>query len=73
MTKPANRECAPRRAPSEDSDIETRANILSRQRKTKGLIRLRGCAGLSAALVFAYGKIRFSHDAAYYYSEAILT
>ena len=30
--------------------------ILSRQRTTKVLIRLRGCAGWSAYLLFAYGK-----------------
>ena len=28
------------------------------------LIRLRGCAGLSAPLLFAYGINRFSHDVA---------
>ena len=32
----------------------TRDNTLSRQRTTKALIRLRGCAGLSAPLMFAY-------------------
>ena len=36
-------------------DIETRGIILSRQRTTKALIRLRGCAGWSAPLFFAYG------------------
>ena len=46
----------------EISDIETRDIILSRQRTTKALIRLRGCAGWSAPLLFAYGKNRFSHD-----------
>ena len=38
--------------------------ILSRQRTTKMKIRLRGCAGWSASLLFAYGINRFSHDAA---------
>ena len=33
---------------------ETRDITLSRQRTTKALIRLRGCAGWSAALLFAY-------------------
>ena len=34
---------------------ETRDITLSRQRTTKALIRLRGCAGWSAPLLFAYG------------------
>ena len=33
---------------------ETKVITLSRQRKTKALIRLRGCAGWSAPLLFAY-------------------
>ena len=36
----------------EISDIETRGIILSRQRTTKALIRLRGCADWSAPLLF---------------------
>ena len=40
------------------------------------LIRLRGCAGWSATLLFARNKIRFSHDEAHIYPrvtiEAIL-
>ena len=40
----------------EIANIETRDIILSRQRTTKVLIRLRVCAGLSAALLFAYGE-----------------
>ena len=48
----------------EISDIETRDIILSKLRTTKALIILRGCAGLSACLLFAYGKNRFSHDVA---------
>ena len=43
-------------------DIETRGIIISQQRITKTLIRLCGCAGWSAPLLFAYGKNRFSHD-----------
>ena len=39
----------------EISDIETRGIILSWQWTTKVLIRLRGCAGWSASLLFAYG------------------
>ena len=35
--------------------IESRDIILSKQRTTKALIRLRGCAGWSAPLLFAYG------------------
>ena len=42
-------------------DLETRGIILSRQRITKVLIRLRGCAGWSAPLLFTYGRNRFSH------------
>ena len=41
--------------------VETRG-ILSRPRTTKALIRLRGCTGWSAPLLFAYGKNRFSHN-----------
>ena len=46
------------------SDIETRDIILSKQRKTKVLIRLRGCADWFAPLLFAYCINRFSHDVA---------
>ena len=42
----------------------SRGIILSRQRTTKTLIRLRGCAGWSAPLLFAYGINRFSDDMA---------
>ena len=35
---------------------------LSRQRTRKALNMLRGCAGRSAPLFFAYGMNRFSHD-----------
>ena len=38
--------------------------ILSRQRTTKALIRLCGCAGWSAPLLFTYDRNRFSHDVA---------
>ena len=48
----------------ETLDIETRGIILSGQRTTKTLIRLRGCTGWSASLLFAYGINRFSHDVA---------
>ena len=48
-------------------DIETKGIILSRQRAIKVLIRLRGCAGLSALLLFAYGINRVFHDVAHYY------
>ena len=46
-------------------DIETRDIIPSRQRTTKTLIRLRGCAVWIAHLLFAYGINRFSHDVAH--------
>ena len=36
--------------------------ILSRQQTIKALIRLHGCGGWSAPLLFAYGINRFSHD-----------
>ena len=38
----------------EISDLETRDILLSKERTTKALIRLRGCAGWSAPLLFAY-------------------
>ena len=44
--------------------IETWGIILSKQRKTKALIRLRGWAGSVVPLLFTYGKNRFSHDLA---------
>ena len=44
--------------------IESIGIILSRQRTTKALIRLRGCAGCSVPLLFAYEINRFSRDAA---------
>ena len=53
------------------SDIEARRIILSRQRITKTLIRLRRCAGLSASLLFAYNINRFSHDVAHFLDKAI--
>ena len=43
-------------------DRASRGITLSRQRTTKVLIRLRGCAAWSAPLLFAYGINRFSHD-----------
>ena len=45
-------------------DIETRSIILSQQRITKALIRLRRCTGWSEPLLFAYVINRFSHDMA---------
>ena len=54
----------------EISDIKSRGIILSRQRTTKVMIRLRGCAGCAdaqaAPLLLAYGINRFSHDTAYF-------
>ena len=46
----------------EISAIASRGIILSRQRTTKALIRLRRWAGWSVPLLYAYGKNRFSHD-----------
>ena len=49
----------------EIANIETR-DIQSRQRTTKVLIRLRGCAGWSVPLLFAYGiKQVFSWQSSY--------
>ena len=48
----------------EISDLDSKCIILSKQWTTKALIRLRGCAGWSAPLLFAYGKNRFSLDMA---------
>ena len=46
----------PARLSLERSDLDSIAIKLSRQRRTtKALIRLRGCAGWSASLLFAYG------------------
>ena len=44
----------------EISDLASLGITLSRQRTTKVLIRLRGCAGWSAPLLFAYGRMVFS-------------
>ena len=44
--------------------LSCKISLLSRQRTTKVLIRLRGCAGSSAPLLFTYDKNRFSHDVA---------
>ena len=41
-------------------DIETQDIILSSQRTRKALIILRGCAGWSAPLLFAFGKTGFT-------------
>ena len=49
-------------------DLESGDIILSRQRTTMVLIRLRGRAGRSAPLLFAYGINRFSHDATHVYA-----
>ena len=40
--------------------------MLSRQRTTKALIRLRECAAWSAPLLFTYDINRFPHDVAHY-------
>ena len=45
--------------------LSCKITLLSRQRTTKALIRLRGCAGWSAPLLFTYDKNRFSHDGAH--------
>ena len=49
----------------EISAIATRCIILSRQQRTKVLIRSRGCAGSSVPLLFAYVINRFSHAVAH--------
>ena len=45
-------------------DIETRDIILTRQRTTIVLIRMRGMRRLIYAFVVRYGQNRFSHDVA---------
>ena len=47
-------------------DLASIGIILSKQRTTKALIRLCGCAGWSAPLLFPYSKSRFWHDMAYF-------
>ena len=49
----------------EISDIETTCIILSRQRTTTALIRLRGCAGWSAPFYVRIWHKQFSHDVAH--------
>ena len=49
-------------------DLASIGIILSKQRTTKALIRLRGCAGCSASLLFAYGKTRFCRCDSYVHS-----
>ena len=49
----------------EISAIASRGIILYRQRTTKALSRLHGCAGWSAPLLFAYVINRFSHGEAH--------
>ena len=44
--------------------IVSKGIMLSKQRTTKALIRLLGCAGWSASLLFAYAFNRFWHDVA---------
>ena len=50
---------------SQRANIEIRDITLSRQRSKKALISLRGCAGWSAPLLFAYDTNRCSHDVAH--------
>ena len=49
-------------------DIASVNIILSREQRTKMLIRLHGCPGLSVYLLFAYGTNRFCHGAAYLFN-----
>ena len=46
--------------------LSSKISLLSRQRTTKALIRLRGCTGWSAPLLFTYDKNRFCHDVAHF-------
>ena len=50
--------------PAQLMRLASRGIILSRQWRTKALIRLHECASWSAASFFKYGKSRFSHDLA---------
>ena len=47
--------------------LSCKISLLSRQRTTKALIRLRGFAGWSASLLFTYDKNRVSHDSAHFH------
>ena len=47
--------------------LSCKISLLSRQRTTKALIKLRECAGWSAPLLFTYDKNRFSHDVAHFH------
>ena len=53
-------------------DVASRGITLYRQWTMKALIRLRGCAGWSAPLLFACGINRFSHDMAHIHSHWLL-
>ena len=55
----------------EISYTDTRCIILSRQWTTKALIRLCGCTGWSASLLFAYAKSMFSHGKAQFSTTTI--
>ena len=46
-------------------DLASICVLLSKQRTTKALVRLRGCAGWSAPLLYAYAFNSFSHDVAH--------
>ena len=46
--------------------LSCKISLLSRQRTTNALSRLRGCAGGSVPLLFTYDKNRFSHDVAHF-------
>ena len=52
--------------------LSCKISLLSRQRTTKALIRLRGCAGWSASLLFTYDKNRLSHDVAHIKNRSYL-
>ena len=46
--------------------LSCKTSLLSRQRTTKALIRLHGCAGRSAPLLLTYDKNRFFYDVAHF-------
>ena len=53
--------------PQKVANIEKGGILVSRQRIRQTLLRLRGCAGWSAFLLFAHDKNRVSHDVAQLY------
>ena len=58
--------CSAKQASLSLENLEISIGVLSKQRTTKALIRLRGCTGWSAPLLLAYDKQVFSWRGSYY-------